>query len=43
MVQDKATCASRRDALKLGLGVGVGIAANAMAAGSAFSQAEAMR
>ena len=38
MVQDKATCASRRDALKLGPGVGVGIAANAMAASSAFSQ-----
>src|SRR3954447_24899814 len=34
MDQDKAPCASRRDALKLGLGV----AAGAMAVGSAFAQ-----
>lgn len=34
MDQDKAPCASRRDALKLGLGV----AAGAMAVGNAFAQ-----
>jgi hypothetical protein len=36
MDQDKATCASRRDALKLGLSAGVGIAIAVMT-GSAFA------
>jgi len=37
MDQDKAACASRRDALKLGLGAGAGMAI-VMMTGSAFSQ-----